>query len=61
VITAALLLPLALAGAAAPPPPVAFPGASVAKDPSGRFAIELARGEGGRSELRLTTLSSGDQ
>lgn len=56
-IAAALAIPLALA--AAPPEPVSFPGASVAKDPTGRFAIELASGEAGRHELRLTVLSTG--
>ena len=57
---AALLLPFALASAS-PPAPVAFPGASVSKDPTGRFAIELvpAGGGGGRRELRLTVLATG--
>jgi len=56
-VAAALLLPLVLA--ASPPAPVAFPGASVAKDPTGRFAVELADGPGGRKELRLTVLATG--
>lgn len=56
-IAAALLLPLALT--AAPPPPVAFPGAGAAKDPTGRYSIELATGASGRRELRLTVLATG--
>lgn len=54
---AAVLLPLAVA--ASPPAPVAFPGAAAAKDPTGRYAIDLADGGGGRRQLRLTVLATG--
>lgn len=53
---AALLLAAALAPG--PPPPVAFPGASVAKDPTGRYAVELVEENGHRS-LRLAVLAAG--
>jgi hypothetical protein len=54
---AALLLAAAVAGN--PPAPVAFPGASAAPDPTGRYTVELADGAGGRRELRLKVLASG--
>lgn len=57
-MTGAVLL-LAAAVGAKPPAPVAFPGASAAPDPTGRYAVELAAGEGGRRELRLKVLASG--
>ena len=52
---AALLL---FAAAAAPPDPVSFPGASEAKDPTGRYAVVQAAGSG-RRELVLKDEKSG--